>query len=71
MGKRIKLVIRKDGKIAMDFDGFVGTNCVDEAKEIKRRLKELGVEMDLESATPKVPRIPEAGPERQKGREKS
>ena len=63
--KKVTVVVGKDGKMAMSFDGFEGKSCYDEAKKIQARLKSLGVEVDCESLIPKentevTPKVPNA-----------
>ena len=43
--KKITAVVGTDGKIAMSFKGFRGKSCYDEAREIRVRLSELGIDV--------------------------
>lgn len=51
--KKVTVIVQKDGKMAMSFDGFPGNSCYDEARKIQAHLKSLGVEVDCESLIPK------------------
>ena len=51
--KKVTIVVGKDGKMAMSFDGFSGNSCYDEARKIQAHLKSLGIEVDCESLIPK------------------
>lgn len=51
--KKVTVIVGKDGKMAMSFDGFEGNCCYDEARRIQAQLKLLGIEVDCESLIPK------------------
>ena len=46
---KIQYVISKDGQITLDFNGFQGVACLDEAEKILKGLKEnFGIDISLE-----------------------
>ena len=46
--KEIKIIIDKNGKITIDFDGFRGDACFKEREKIVELLKKYGLEIDIE-----------------------
>lgn len=44
--KQITIVKDKKGNITVDFDGFAGSTCFEEAQKLIKRLKELGVNIE-------------------------
>lgn len=63
--KVIKVSIGEDGKVEMDYNGFVGNDCQVAHEKILKRLKDIGLDMDL-SATESIPKPTEMIGERQK-----
>lgn len=51
--KKVTVIVDKNGKMAMSFEGFEGSSCYDEARRIQTHLKSLGIEVDCESLIPK------------------
>ena len=56
--KKITVAIDKNGKMLVDFQGFVGKQCFEEAARLEELLMKLGVEADIANRT-KKPQIPE------------
>ena len=52
LDKKITVVVSKDGKLAMSFDGFQGKSCYDEAEKIRARLSALGIDVNCEKSFP-------------------
>lgn len=46
--KKVKVVIEKDGRIKLDFDGFVGRRCQQEEDLIRLILEKGGVLTDVQ-----------------------
>ena len=42
----IKVIITKDGQSSVDYDGFKGKLCYEEAEKLKARMKALGVDTE-------------------------
>ncbi len=59
MSKKITVVIGKNGKMLVDYSGYSGDECFEEAKKLKAHLKALGLELEDEAAERKPPEIPE------------
>ncbi len=53
MPRRIEVEVGKDGRIKMDFSGFEGETCFDEAEALQKALKELGLWAIPVTVTPK------------------
>lgn len=51
--RRIIIGIDDKGKISTDFDGFAGPSCFEEARKLASRLKELGVDINVQNLQPK------------------
>lgn len=58
MTKRVTIAIGKHGEMMVDFGGFAGNACLDEAEALRRRLAELGIEVELDKIRPKAPEVP-------------
>ncbi len=56
--KKITVAIDTNGKMMVDFHGFTGSKCFEEAAKIEELLAELGVESNIANRT-KKPQIPE------------
>ena len=48
-GKKISIEMRDGGNAATDLDGFAGKDCLEEALKLAEKLKELGVNVDVQS----------------------
>lgn len=61
MDEVIDVLIDEKGNIVTNFNGFQGDSCYTAGKEIVRRLKELGVAIDIQEIIPheSAPQIPE------------
>jgi len=46
--KTIRIKIEKDGKIVLDFDGYIGRACIRERDLILQLLQQLGVNTHIE-----------------------
>lgn len=70
MSRKITIIMTKDGKRVIDFHGFKGNECFDKADEIYKRLRELGIDVDIKEISPKTDTpIPVTFPESAKERE--
>lgn len=54
MTKKVKIAIDEELNLGMDFDGYSGPLCFEEAEKIKEILKGLGVEVDVKEIRPKT-----------------
>jgi len=52
MSKSVDVLIDKDGKITIGFNGFAGNACYEKGKEIIAELHALGVEISIEEIIP-------------------
>ncbi len=52
--KGVIFIFTKDGDVLMDFDASAGQACVEKTEAIIRRLRSLGVELDVQEQEPKV-----------------
>lgn len=57
--KKIKVVLDKQGKVAVDFEGFAGADCFHEAERLEKILAGFGIQTKIDSRTVKPPRVPE------------
>ncbi len=62
MSKKILVALTQQGQIGLKFSGFVGENCLGEAKALEDGLRALGIETGLEKrvmqdavAPPQIP----------------
>jgi len=46
--KEVKIIIDKNGKITIDFNGFVGDDCFKEREKLQKLLRKYGLEIDIE-----------------------
>jgi len=53
MVKVCQVKISKDGRVIFNFEGLAGDTCYVEANKINQKLKELGIDLDLQQITPK------------------
>ena len=53
MSKKIQVKISKDGKVKIEYDGYVGAACHEAAENLKSHLKRLGVGSTGESVQEK------------------
>jgi flagellar basal body P-ring protein FlgI len=50
MARKIKVIIdKKTGKVRIDYNGFIGDECFEEAGKLKEILESLGVDVQEES----------------------
>jgi len=63
--KRVKVGI-KEGKVTLDFDGFVGGTCSDEEDTIRALYGKMGVENDVEYSDNKREREANGNAERER-----
>ena len=56
MAKIVKVEIDEDGKVTMDYNGYVGKACVTEHNKILKAMNALGLRVDAEAtvSTPKA-----------------
>lgn len=54
MPRRIEVEVGKDGQIRVDFKGFEGQTCFDEAEALQKALKEMGLWAIPVTVTPKT-----------------
>jgi hypothetical protein len=47
--KNIKVIINEDGKIKIEYSGFQGDECFLEAKKLYEKLKNLGVNVEIQA----------------------
>lgn len=52
--KNIKVIIKDDGSVQVDYSGFEGASCFHEAQRLYEFLKKMGVDVKVSSITPKV-----------------
>jgi hypothetical protein len=50
--KTIKVIIDKDGKVKIEYNGFQGDQCFLEAKKLYEQLKSLGVNVEIQATQP-------------------
>lgn len=58
MDEIIDVLIDEKGNILINFNGFQGDSCFTAGKEMARRLKELGVAIDIQEIIPHEPAPP-------------
>lgn len=46
--KEIRIVIDKNGRISIDFDGFIGKQCFKEREKLQELLKKYGIDVSIE-----------------------
>lgn len=54
----ISIVVKDDGTIILDFGGFKGECCFEDASRLNGSLAKLGVKMGAEKITCKLPQEP-------------
>lgn len=54
MPRRIQVEVGRNGQVKVDFSGFEGGNCYDEAEALQRILKEMGLWAIPVTVTPKT-----------------
>lgn len=54
MPRRIKVEVRKNGQVMVEFSGFEGETCHDEAQTLQQTLRELGLWAIPVTVTPKT-----------------
>lgn len=54
MQRRIEIEVGKGGRVKMDFSGFAGETCFDEAEALQKALRELGLWAIPVTVTPKT-----------------
>lgn len=47
MPKIIKMIIKNDGSILVDLDGYVGQSCVKDVEQLINKLKEAGIDVNI------------------------
>jgi hypothetical protein len=52
--KGIKVIIKDDGSVQIDYSGFQGSECFREAERLYQALKKLGIEVNIKQITPKT-----------------
>ena len=52
--KSIKAIIKDDGSVQIDFDGFEGATCFKEAEQLYNFLKNVGVDVKISNIVPKT-----------------
>lgn len=64
MEKGVNVIILDDGNVIIEYNGFLGKECFEEAEKIYNMLNKLGVKVEIkeikETEGPKIP-IPELG----------
>jgi len=59
MARHIKVIVRKDGGMEWDYNGFQGDSCKATQSKVMKALKKIGVSIDA-TATISTPKIAEA-----------
>jgi len=49
----VKVLIKKDGSVEIDWSGFIGGECFQEAMKLYQQLKALGVNVTIKQVIPK------------------
>ena len=52
MSKKVNIIMKSDGTVGISFEGFQGDDCYNQTDAIKKRLKELGVELEITAIEP-------------------
>jgi hypothetical protein len=47
--RSVEVIIHENGSITVKYQGFLGKACLEEANKIYARLKDLGVDADIQS----------------------
>jgi len=55
MARRIEVEVGKDGRLKIEFSGFSGDTCYDEAEALAKALREMGLWAIPVTVTPKTP----------------
>ncbi|MCX8205543.1 MAG: DUF2997 domain-containing protein [Candidatus Nezhaarchaeota archaeon] len=50
--KNIEIIVNRDGSITIRFQGFIGQECLEEAKRLYERLRALGISVTIEKTVP-------------------
>ncbi len=51
---RVRVVVKDDGSVSFDYDGFAGKTCLEAFERTLEELRNLGIELKLVSRTMKV-----------------
>ena len=52
MSKKVNIIIKSDGTVGISFEGFQGDDCYKQADAIRKRLKELGIDLEITAIEP-------------------
>ena len=52
MSKKVNIIMNSDGTVGISFEGFQGDDCYRQAEAIKKRLKDLGIDLEMTASEP-------------------